>query len=226
MKALALAIAAGATFASGQAAAEPLSQACEEAVALSALPERLRAGASVYVMTEKGYRKTIEGDGSFTCIIERNHPQTLAPQCVDANGAAQIIPGIIYRGELVLAGKTGTEVQEAFDERAGRGEFQPPAGPGVNYMTSPYNYIYVESQNRLAHVPAHMMYYAPNLTNEDIGGSPRDAQENTGHPFIVNPGIHGYMVAFVDQPSEGDAVQAACAGEVGDQPPPLSLGSD
>lgn len=32
-------------------------------------------------------------------------------------------------------------------------------------------------------------YYAPDVTNEDIGGSP-----GSGHPFIIEPGVHGYLI--------------------------------
>lgn len=198
-----------------------LTQSCEEAVALSALPERLRGDASVYVLTESGYVKTIDRDGSFTCIVQRNHVQSLIPQCMDSAGSDQIIPALIFKSNLALGGATEEEVQAAFDEAVKAGRFQPPAGAGISYMTSRYNYIYITRAQAILNVGAHVMYYAPNVTNEQIGGSQQDAKHNHGLPFVLEPGIHGYMIAYVDEPSSSEAVRMACQGQVGEEPPSL-----
>ena len=62
---------------------ELLSTACEEALALSALPERLRTDATVYVLEATGYRKSRAGQGAFSCLVTRNHPQSYIPLCFD-----------------------------------------------------------------------------------------------------------------------------------------------
>ncbi len=196
------------------------STACEEALALSAPPQRLRDSATVYSLTESGYVRTRDGDGPLTCIVERNHPRALIPQCVDAAGADTIIPDLIYCSQRALEGATPEEILAEFETRAIRGEFRAPARPGVSYMTSEYNYIYVSQRQQIVDVHPHLMFYAPNLTNDDIGGSFEAAlEEYRGLPLVLEPGIHGYMISFVDHASDATGVMRAGGGQVGDVPP-------
>lgn len=206
---------------SGQAApsVDYLSTRCEQALALSALPIQLRADASIYTLGWDGFRKTVSGDGPFTCIVERNHPKSLIPQCVDAAGADEIIPAIIHKTKLAMTGMKPSDIKADFRARAERGEFVAPASIGVNYMMSAYNYIYLQGANRIANIPPHLMHYAPDVTNEDIQAAP-DAQRK-GLPHINDRGIHGYFIAFVEETSDPSQVQQACAGQVGDFPPDL-----
>ena len=202
-----------------------LSQSCEEALALSALPMRLRDSASVYVLTEDGYKKTISSDGPFTCIVGRNHPQSLIPQCPNRAGAEQIIPGIIFTSLLGIEATAPDEISAKFDERVANGEFLPPTGPGVSWMASPYNYILVGDE-RIAHVPAHMMYYAPGLTDADIGGSSEEGfGSNRGVPFILDEGPHAYMISVIEHPTDGEQVLQACGDQVPTSPPAIAQSS-
>lgn len=188
---------------------------CEEALALSALPEHLRDGASVYVLTEEGYTLMRKGDGTFSCIVERNHPTALVPQCPDATGASVIIPGIIMKSNWVLEGLSPDERAAQFELKASDGVLQPPAGPGVSYMLSNFNYAWSTRQQALVRVAPHIMYYAPNVSNEDIGGSlEAGLGENRGYPFIVEEGIHGYIISLVEHPSDPSAVDARCKGQL------------
>ncbi|MDX1517360.1 MAG: hypothetical protein R3288_11000 [Woeseiaceae bacterium] len=201
-----------------------LTEACEIALALSALPERLRDDASVVGLTRDGFRTLRERDGAFTCIVERNHPRALIPQCLDAAGKASILPALVFKSERVLSGDPPDTVDAAYRERLASGEFTAPARPGISYMASDYNYIYVASADQIRKVPPHVMFYAPGLDNDDVGGSFADGQANRGLPFVVDPGPHGYMVSFIERAASGDDVVAACADQVGDAPP--ALGDD
>ncbi len=201
--------------ASGAAIADTrFTPACEEALALSALPERLRSDASVYVLADNGFSKTIEGAGNFTCIVERNHSDAVIPQCLDAVGAPVIIPAIMFKTRQALNGTDREQTARAFAARAAKGEFKPAAGPGISYMLSDYNYAYLNESAGIRKIPPHVMFYAPELSNDDIGGSLEAARKNRGQPFIVDPGIHGYMVSFVEHAASSDAVQKQCAGQL------------
>ena len=54
----------------------------------------------------------------------------------------------------------------------------------------------------------HVMYYAPNVSNTDIGGIP---SPDTPYPFVILPGPHGYMVQILGR-TERKAVTQAYAG--------------
>ena len=200
----------------------PLTSECEEVLALSALPLRLRDQASVVVLDGDEYRKTISSDGPFTCIVERNHPQSLIPQCADAAGRDTIIPAVIAKSLWALDGVVGTERQARFDERVADGTFRPPARPGIAYMVSDYNYVWNGAANSRLRVPPHVMFYAPGLEEADMGGSMAHSFENRGMPFLLEAGIHGYMISYVDHGSNSAAVERACAGQL--PPAPATLG--
>lgn len=192
-----------------------LTAACEEALALSALPARLRDQASVYSLTDQGFKMTREKDGPFTCIVERNHADAVIPQCVDAAGADTIIPGIMKKSQWSLAGMPVAERRAKFAELAAKKELKPAPRSGISYMMSNFNYVWNANSEYLMRVPPHVMFYAPNVSNEDVGGSFQEAVDgNRGTPFVVEVGIHGYMTSFVERPSESDEVLAACAGQL------------
>ncbi|MEO0425674.1 MAG: hypothetical protein AAF184_25315, partial [Pseudomonadota bacterium] len=182
---------------------------------LSALPLRLREQASVYALTDQGFELTRRSDGPFTCIVERNHARSIIPQCVDAAGADTVIPGIILKTNWVAEGVSLQERQSRYAVLADKGELKAPPRPGINYMMSDYNYIWNARAGELMRVPPHVMFYAPGLTNEDIGGSMEQGMRiNRGVPFIVQSGIHGYITSMVERAADPAGVIEACAGEL------------
>jgi len=188
---------------------------CEEALALSALPARLRDQASVYSLTDEGFKMSREKDGPFTCIVERNHVDAVIPQCVDAAGADTIIPGIMKKSQWALAGIPVAERRAKFAELAEKKELMPAPRSGISYMMSNFNYVWNTNSEYLMRVPPHVMFYAPNVSNDDVGGSFEEAVDgNRGTPFVVEVGIHGYMTSFVERPSESGDVMTACAGQL------------
>lgn len=212
-------LAFGALGAQSVQAADYLSAKCETALALSALPSHLRANASVYALGPEGFTKTVDSDGPFTCIVERNHPKSIIPQCVDAAGADVILPAIMHKTRLAMRGVKPADIKADFRARAEAGEFKAPPSLGVNYMMSSYNYIYLQGRDAIANIPPHLMHYAPNVTDEDIKAAPNAPRQ--GLPHINDQGIHGYFISFVEDASDPGAVQQACAGEVGDVPPKI-----
>jgi hypothetical protein len=180
-----------------QASAEPLSnnvpdvppEAKETAMALSAAPEHLRAGAGIYVLTPSGYKQTRQSTNRFTCIVNRDHPKALKPTCFDEEGTATILPKILRVGELMMQGKSLSEIDE--DIRAGfaSGKFVSPRRPGIAYMLSGDIRNVSRATGAVSSFPPHVMFYAPNLTNEDIGSNGA-----MGLPFIAYQGPHGYMI--------------------------------
>jgi hypothetical protein len=138
----------------------------ETVMALSAAPEHLRAGAGVYVLTRSGYKRARPSTNKFTCIVNRDHPKALKPTCFDEEGTATILPKILRVGELMMQGKSLSEIAE--DIRAGfaNGKFISPRRPGVAYMQSGDIRGVNSATGAVSSFPPHVMFYAPNLTNE------------------------------------------------------------
>jgi hypothetical protein len=206
---------------STQAAADRirLSQECEIAVAKSALPQRLRADSSVYALIGENYEKVVDGSGPFTCIVERNHSDSVIPQCMDKTGVSSVLPAIIDRSEMAVGGFDFEAIQTVNKKKLDSGHYQTAARPGVNYMMSDYNYIYVASAERVLKVPPHVMFYAPGLKNADVGGSFQGMIENIGTPFVFREGPHGYMLTYAEHRADPNEVAEACQGQLGEPPP-------
>ena len=209
--------ACGVLAASNVAAAEfrALTESCEEALALSALPVELRPRASVYVWRGDQFEKTIDSDGGFHCIVQRNHPDSIIPECVTASGEDSILKGIFVQTKMAADGMSAAEIAEQAAVMVESGEIPGPEEPGVNYMMSAYNQIYNPAAESIVNVGPHTMFFAPNATNAAIGGSFPMSQETKGFPFVVEAGTHSYIVTFTDKAADTGDVQRQCAGQIG-----------
>lgn len=179
-----------------------LPRQCEVDLATSAAPAHLRDEATVYALEREGYLKVREGRNPFTCIVNRDHPRVLKPTCFDLEGSETIVPKILFFGEGLVAGKPVEAIKESIKKAFADGTFVSPRRPGVAYMLSRYNRPYNPSNDQLGWFPPHVMYYAPNLTGDDIGFEMQAWHDNAQLPFIGYQGPHGYMIVIADDGAE------------------------
>jgi hypothetical protein len=161
------------------------------AMALSAAPEHLRAGASAYVLTKDGFVLARQGTNGFACIVNRDHPLNQKPTCYDAEGAATILPKVLKVGELLMKGVAMGQISAELAEGFRTGKFISPRRPGVAYMLSGDVRNYNPATRQVETFPPHVMFYAPNLTNEDIGSN---GKFEPGLPSIAYQGPQGFMI--------------------------------
>ncbi len=180
------------------ATAPVLSEACEVELALSAAPHYLQAGASVWVMNDTGYAMHRQGSNPFSCIVNRDHPKVLKPTCFDAEGARTIVPKIVAFGAMLQAGVDLDVINDRINEGFAQGKFESPQRPGVAYMLSRYNRPYNSNTGELGWFPPHVMFYAPDLVNEDIGHDMRYHNPKQPLPMIAYQGPQGYMIMISD----------------------------
>lgn len=170
----------------------------EVVLALSAAPEHLRAAAAVYVLTEAGYEMAREGSNGFTCIVYRDYPQAQKPICWDAEGTETIVPRVLLEGELLMQGKSREEIVAAVRKGFEEGRFISPRRPGIAYMLSPHIKRYIARTGKMGTFPPHVMFYAPNLTNADIGVTRESFRQYKHHPSVAYQGPHGYLIFIVE----------------------------
>jgi hypothetical protein len=167
-------------------------------LAVNALPKDLRAGATIRVLERAGYVEARRGANPFTCIVSRRGGN-LYPVCFDEEGTRAILPAYEDDALLRLKGAADEEVENQLARGFEQGRYRPPARPGIAYMLSPATYMLHEG--RLARTPPHTMFYAPFLTDADIGGV-------MGHTaFVDRPGPHGMIIVLAGQ-KERDALLA------------------
>lgn len=190
---------------------------CETALALSAVPERLRTDAAVYHWSDGDYRigAAENADAHLHCFVARNHPRSVIPVCFTRSGVESVMQGVVYRSQLAMEGKMPDEQDAAFNKKVATGEFVAPEGPGINYMMSGYTRIYQREQDEFWSVPPHAMYFAPGVVADEVGSATmQEAMQQPGLPVVIDSGIHAYIVTFVENSSEGSEVVATCPDSV------------
>ncbi len=204
---------------------EPLPRDLEIQLALSALPPHLRNNATVYVLNpDKGFEVARKGTNGFFALVARTGDDTfrgtwplrqyrddiLYPISFDDAGAKAQMRVFFDAAEMQAKGTPPEELKKIIQQRYQAHYYKAPARAGVSYMLSPILRTYVnpdENENvATANIP-HVMYYAPNVSNEEIGAAtPTPEQlgyfsqhgrwQDTPYPFLILHGPHGYIVQF------------------------------
>jgi hypothetical protein len=161
-------------------------------LAESAAPPEISRKATVYLLERSGYTKVRDGTNGFSCFVDRQTPWNSEPTCFDAEGTATTLPTRLFTEAERAKGKNEEQIKTEIDEGYETGRFKPPSKPGIVYMMSDSAFILV-SGNRLAHVPPHLMFYAPYATDKDIG-SPSPAMNM---PRLIREGQpDAYIIVF------------------------------
>jgi hypothetical protein len=190
---------------------DPLPRDLEIQLALSALPPHLRDNATVYVLNpEKGFEVARQGTNGFHALVARTGDDTFRGSWAFLNYRDDIL----YPISFDEAGSKA-QMQVFFDAAAMQAKDTPPAELKKiiqdRYMLSPILRTYVNPEQNdnvaTANIP-HVMHYAPNVSNEDVGGAipkPEDLRyfsehgrwQSSPNPFVILHGPHGYFVQFV-----------------------------
>ena len=191
---------------------EPLPRDLEIQLALSALPQRLRDNATVYVLNpDKGFEVARKGTNGFHAFVARtgddafrgSWPLTeyrddiLYPISFDKAGTEAQMRVFFDAAEMQAKGTPPGELKRIIKDRYKSGYYKAPERAGISYMLSPIlrTYFNPEESDHAGTVNfPHVMYYAPNVSNEDIGGGKLGGME----PFVIMPGHHGYMIQPID----------------------------
>ena len=204
---------------------EPLPGDLEIQLALSALPPHLRDNATVYVLNPaKGFEVARNGTNGFHALVSRTGDDTfrgswplkeyrddiLYPISFDQAGAEAQMRVFFDAAEMQAKGTPPEELKKIIQDRYKAKYYKAPERAGVSYMLSPILRTYTNPDENesvaTANVP-HVMNYAPNVSNEDMGGAnPKPEQlsyfsehghwRDTPYPFVILHGPHGYMVQF------------------------------
>lgn len=165
-------------------------------IALSAAPQNLAKDATVYVLGPKGFEKAREGSNGVSCMVDRYFVKpaetTIEPMCWDPEGSQTTLLAYLYGEELRSGGTSEPDIKAAVASGYKDGRFKAPARPGLLYMLSPDNRLGPTPDGGTAHVPPHVMFYAPYMTGKDLGYA-------SAAPFLTHPGMpDATMIVFPD----------------------------
>jgi hypothetical protein len=166
------------------------------ALARSAGPAHVGSGAAIYVLRRGGYAKAHPGTNGHTCLVEHDHPQSIAPVCYDAEATRSILPGVLRIAELREGGLTYTQAKERVDEMYRRGTLPAPRRAAMSYMLSREQVLFSSpTGERVGAWRPHVMIFSPFVTADDVGAkedvdpvpSVAEAGKATAHIIVVVP---------------------------------------
>ena len=181
-----------------------LPQEREIALAESAGPSHIAKGATIYVLERGGFVVAREGTNGFSCLVLRSLPGTQEPECLDAEGTAAVLPRYLDKARYREEGLSRPEVRAKIAEGFRSGKYRSPGRPGIIYMLSCENYVAVdEAGERIINYQPHVMFFAPGLTNEELGAGSGDRWM----PFVIE---EGSPVALIIVPVGEDLAAPRC----------------
>jgi hypothetical protein len=166
-----------------------MDRTAEIALARSAAPESISGDAEVLALGRHGFEKAVKGKNGFVCIVERSwtsapdpdfwNPKVRTPICYNAAAARSVLLRNIKRTDLILAGRTQAQVDEAIVAAVDKKEL-PAMEPGAMcYMMSKQGY----GGDSVKHWPAHLMFFYsqtdPATWGAGLPGSPILAMSDT-----------------------------------------------
>lgn len=160
-----------------------------------AAPPEVSEAATIYVLGAHGYEKVADGTNGFSCLVERELPDTMEPECYDAIGSATTLQVRLFVEAQRAAGKSEDEVQRSLKAGYQNGKFRAPQKPGICYMLSEFNYVFDPESKQIIHFPGHLMFYAPYATKKTVGFG-------KGAPYLVHPGEPDTLMIVVPASSD------------------------
>jgi hypothetical protein len=140
----------------------------EIALARSAAPESISQDADVMVLGRHGYETAVHGKNGFVCLVWRGwsgtendadfwNPKSRGPVCLNPAAARFNVPLTQKRTELILAGRSQSEMFAEINSAFQKKEF-PPLEPGAMcYMLSRLGYL----NNAGGPWRPHLMFFVP-----------------------------------------------------------------
>jgi len=172
-----------------------LPRAAEEQLALSAAPEHLRAGASVYVYGKRGYERVRAGTNGFVCLVNRDAfiygDDHFKPTCWDSQGETTFVPVMLRVGEMVAAGDSADSIRKSVDAGFAAGSFHAPDSGGIAYMLAGDIKLDPATGRVTSAQPGHYMFYANKVTNTQLGYTRDAGRLDPTLPFIFAAGAGG-----------------------------------
>jgi hypothetical protein len=183
----------------------------ETQFALSALPPALRDQATVYLLEPKNrYHLSRQGTSGVTCLVQRTvwemadfRDDIYIPLCYDAVGTKTYLKVIMDAAALRAQGMSPVALKADIANRYKNRTYKVPEKTGLSYMVAPVMRTVGPPDMQVHTMPMpHLMFYAPNITNEDIGAVPNlSLHSSLLYPFIDKQGIaeQSYMIQLIGE---------------------------
>lgn len=188
------------------------SASAEMALARSAAPPSISDRAEVMVLGTHGYTTAAKGTNGFVCIVERGwganttdpvfwNPKIRGPICFNPSAAKTFLPIYLMKTQLVLAGRTKSEIVAATEAAFQSGKLPALAPGAMCYMLSKDQYLSDSGRNW----HPHLMFFVAGDATESWGAN------LPGSPVIAAPDPEEHatiMMVWVGRWSDGTPAPA------------------
>jgi len=141
----------------------------EIALARSAAPPSVSDSARILVLTDRGFEVAIPGTSPVTCLVNRSWPESLEPECFDAEASISVLPVELYRTEQRHLGRPEDVIEREVNDRLADGRFRLPRRPAMQYMMSSGQQLISDDGRKVGKWYPHLMLAMPYLTSGDLG---------------------------------------------------------
>lgn len=159
-----------------------MARAEEVAFARSAAPPSVSDHATVLVLTRQGYVTAVTGSNGFVCLVERSwdspfhapkfwNPAIRGADCLNPPAARSILPFVLLRTKLALAGRSQEEILAGLQAAVAAHRLPTLEPDSAAYMMSKRSYL-TNSGGNLSHVMFFVPSFAAGELGEDLPGSP------------------------------------------------------
>jgi len=174
-----------------------MDRTAEIALARTAAPESISGDAEVMLLGRHGFETAVKGTNGFVCIVERSwtsapdadfwNPKVRTPICYTAAAAHSYLLRNLKRTDLILAGRTKAQTDEAIAAAVEKKEL-PAMEPGAMcYMMSKQG----NGGDSVAHWPPHLMFYFSQTDPAAWGAN------LPGSPILAMNDIREHLTEFV-----------------------------
>jgi hypothetical protein len=166
-------------------------------LARSAAPDSISRDAEVLVLGRQGYETAVHGKNGFVCLVERSwtagindpnfwNPKLRGPICLNPPAVRSYLPRTIKKTELVIAGRSRTQMFDAIAAAIDKKELPVPEPGAMSYMLSKQGYL--GDQAAGPWLP-HLMFFTPKTDSmawgADLPGSPIITFQNSEERLTV-----------------------------------------
>lgn len=182
----------------------------EIALARSAAPPSIAKDATVLVLGRHGFETAVQGTNGFVCNVDRWmdqfedspefwNPKRHGPVCYNPQAAKTLVPILMIRTKLALAGKSKAEMKEGMKAAIEKGELPALEPSAMAYMLSKQGFL----NSKCGNCSPHLMFYVPVKDANTWGARTPDSPVFLAPHFNGNPEPVTEFIVEVSEWSDG-----------------------
>ena len=155
-----------------------MNEDAEVRLARSAAPPAVSNDATILVLRRQGYDTAAVGRNGFVCMVARSwmaafdwgefwNPKVRAADCMNRQAARALVPLVLLRSRLVMAGRSREEILAATQEAVAKGQVPTLEGGAMHYMMARSSYLGDDGD----HNAAHLMFLTQGIEAADWGSN-------------------------------------------------------